>query len=70
MQTTCYKRCIGGEERQGVSGGFRDGVVWGARGGGIVGAANINSDGTVLALCIPIPNWCPGAIAFALSHDC
>lgn len=37
--------------------------------GGIVIATNINSDGTVLALRIPIPNWSPGAIAFALSHD-
>lgn len=37
---------------------------------GIVDATNINCDGTVLALRMPIPNWSPGAIAFTLSHDC
>lgn len=37
---------------------------------GVVNAANINRDGTVLVLHIPIPNWSPGATAFTLSHDC
>lgn len=53
---TCYERYMWPWRGEGGGGGGED--------------ADINSDGIVLALRIPIPNRSPGAIAFALSHDC